>query len=173
MWQKQYIRYKLASDSVINRESDKMELILWRHAEAAAGTPDDSRPLTAKGRHQAERMAQFLSGRLPPNTRILVSPAVRAQQTAAELSPRFITAPNLGTHATPQTALATAGWPTAGGSVLLVGHQPWMGELACQLMTGHADIWSVRKGAVWWFSRREQEGDFQTRLRLVIAPDQL
>jgi phosphohistidine phosphatase len=150
-----------------------MELILWRHAEAADGTPDDARPLTEKGRRQAERMAHFLSGRLPPNTRILVSPALRAQQTAAALSTHFITAPNLGTHATPQTAIATAGWPMAGGAALLVGHQPWMGELACQLMLGSGDIWSIKKGAVWWFSRREREGDYQTVLRLVLAPDQL
>ncbi len=150
-----------------------MELILWRHAEALDGTPDNSRPLTEKGRRQAERMAHFLSERLPPNTRILVSPAVRAQQTAAALSTRFITAPNLGTHATPETAIATAGWPLAGGAALLVGHQPWMGQLACQLMIGQTEIWSIRKGAVWWFSRREREGDFQTKLRLVIAPDQL
>jgi phosphohistidine phosphatase len=150
-----------------------MELILWRHAEASDGTPDNARALTEKGRRQAERMAHFLSERLPPNTRILVSPAVRAQQTAAALSPRFITAPNLGTHATPETAIATAGWPLAGGAALLVGHQPWMGQLAGQLMTGRPDIWSIKKGAVWWFSRREREGDYQTILRLVIAPDQL
>jgi len=150
-----------------------MELILWRHAEAAEGAADDTRPLTDKGRRQAERMAHFLSERLPQNTRTLVSPAVRAQQTATALTGHFITAPNLGVHATPQTAIATAGWPMAGGSVLLVGHQPWMGELASLLMTGHADYWSIKKGAIWWFSRREREGDFQTTLRLVIAPDQL
>lgn len=150
-----------------------MELILWRHAEAADGQPDNARPLTEKGRRQAERMANFLSERLPPNTRFLVSPAVRAQQTAAALSNHFITAPNLGVHATPETAIATAGWPTVGGSTLLVGHQPWMGELAALLMTGHEDYWSIKKGSVWWFSRREHEGDFQTILRLVIAPDQL
>jgi phosphohistidine phosphatase len=150
-----------------------MELILWRHAEAAQGEADLARPLTSKGRRQAERMAQFLTERLPQNTRILVSPAVRAQQTANALSRGFITAPNLSVHATPQTAIATAGWPMAGGAVLLVGHQPWMGELAALLMTGQADYWSIKKGAVWWFSRREREGDFQTQLRLVIAPDQL
>ncbi len=150
-----------------------MELILWRHAEAAEGANDNLRPLTDKGRRQAEHMANFLSGRLPPNTRILVSPALRAQQTAAALSKQFITAPNIGIHATPQTALATAGWPMAGGAVMLVGHQPWMGELASLLMTGHSDYWSIKKGAVWWFSRREREGDFQTILRMVMAPDQL
>lgn len=150
-----------------------MELILWRHAEAAEGVPDGSRALTDKGRRQAEHMARFLNERLPQGTRILVSPAVRAQQTAAALNKGFITAPNLGVHATPQTAIATAGWPMSGGAALLVGHQPWMGELASLLMTGHADYWSIKKGAVWWFSRREREGDFQTVLRLVIAPDQL
>jgi phosphohistidine phosphatase len=151
----------------------EMDLILWRHAEAAQGEPDIARPLTSKGRRQAESMAGFLSERLPQHTRILVSPALRAQQTANALGKGFITAPNLSVHATPQMALATAGWPMAGGAVLLVGHQPWMGELASLIMTGQADYWSIKKGSVWWFSKREREGDFQTLLRLVIAPDQL
>src|SRR5512142_1779052 len=112
-----------------------MELILWRHAEAAEGTPDDSRPLTEKGRRQAERMAHFLSQHLPPKTRILVSPALRAQQTASALSPQFITVPDIGVHATPKTAMAAADWPMGNGSVLLVGHQPWLGELAATLLT--------------------------------------
>jgi len=150
-----------------------MDLILWRHAEAAEGTPDDARPLTDKGRQQAERMAHFLSRNLPPNTRLMVSPAQRAQETAMALSKHFITTPNIGTHATPQTAIAAAGWPAFDGAVLLVGHQPWMGELAAYLMTGRTEYWSIKKGAVWWFSRREREGDSQTVLRLVIAPEHL
>ncbi|MDD5056950.1 MAG: histidine phosphatase family protein [Sideroxydans sp.] len=150
-----------------------MELILWRHAEAADGTPDEARPLTAKGRRQAERMAHFLANRLPPKTRILVSPAFRAQQTAGALTEKFITVPEIGLHATPKSALAAAGWPKAGGAVLLVGHQPWLGELAALLLTNREEYWSIKKGAVWWFSRREREGDYQTLLRLAIAPDQL
>ncbi len=150
-----------------------MDLILWRHAEAAEGVPDDARPLTDKGRRQAERMAHFLSGRLPQNTRILVSPALRAQQTANALTPNFITSPKIGVLGTPESAIEAAGWPLASGAVLLVGHQPWMGELAAALMTDHADIWSIKKGAVWWFSRREREGDYQTVLRLAISPDLL
>lgn len=150
-----------------------MELILWRHAEAAEGTPDDSRPLTEKGGRQAERMARFLSAHLPPQTRILVSPAQRAQQTAAALTSKFITVPDIGVHATPEMALAAAGWPQGRGSVLLVGHQPWLGELAASVLTGRSDYWSIKKGAVWWFSRREREGDYQTQLRLVISPEYL
>lgn len=150
-----------------------MELILWRHAEAADGTPDNARALTEKGHRQAEQMAHFLSPRLPPHTRILVSPALRAQQTASALTDQFITAPNLDVHSSPEKAIATAGWPMAGGAVLLVGHQPWLGELAALLMSGHPDYWSIKKGAVWWFSRREREGDFQTTLRLAITPEHL
>lgn len=147
-----------------------MELILWRHAEAVDGVPDADRALTDKGRRQAERMAHFLSSRLPKNTRILVSPALRAQQTASALSKHFDTEPRVGTSANAHSALTASGWPKA-GAVLLVGHQPWLGELAALLMTGKAESWGMKKGAVWWFSQREDEE--QTSLRLVIAPDQL
>jgi phosphohistidine phosphatase len=150
-----------------------MELILWRHAEAVDGSPDHSRALTDKGRHQAARMAEFLKSRLPPNTRILVSPALRAQQTASALTKKFITEPTIDVGATPQAALTAAGWPLASGATLLVGHQPWLGETAALLMTGTVDYWSIKKGSVWWFSRREREGDYQTNLRLVIAPEHL
>jgi phosphohistidine phosphatase len=149
----------------------EMELILWRHAEAVDGVPDDERALTEKGRRQAERMAHFLTGRLPKNTRVLVSPALRAQQTASALTRRFTTDPAIGTRASAQSALAASGWPSANDPALLVGHQPWLGELAALLMTGKAHPWSMKKGAIWWFSRREDED--QTLLRLVIAPDQL
>lgn len=150
-----------------------MELILWRHAEAEDGVPDHGRALTGKGREQAERMAGFLSERLPKNTRILVSPALRAQQTAGALTSKFVTEPAIGVGATPQAVLAAAGWPHGSGATLLVGHQPWLGEVAALVMTGSADYWSVKKGAVWWFSRREREGDFQTILRLAITPEHL
>ncbi|TAJ79329.1 MAG: histidine phosphatase family protein [Gallionellaceae bacterium] len=150
-----------------------MELILWRHAEAADGIPDHSRALTEKGRQQAKHMAAFLNPRLPPNTRILVSPALRTQQTANALNKKFVTEQAIGTHANAQEVLNAAGWPLANGAILLVGHQPWLGEVAALLMAGTTDCWSIKKGAVWWFSRREREGDYQAVLRLVIAPEHL
>ena len=62
-----------------------MDLILWRHAEAEDGVPDGARALTKKGLKQAAAIAAWLKPRLPDATRILVSPATRAQQTAAAL----------------------------------------------------------------------------------------
>ena len=62
-----------------------MELILWRHAEAEDGIPDSARELTDKGRKQADLVAAWLKPRLPKNTRIIVSPTQRTQQTASAL----------------------------------------------------------------------------------------
>ncbi len=150
-----------------------MELILWRHAEAEDGVPDNTRSLTAKGEKQADKMATFLHASLPHDTRILVSPAKRTRQTAQAFTNHFTTEPAIGPGASPEAILKAADWPDGEGSVLIVGHQPALGETAALLMTGHPDYWSIKKGAVWWFSRRAREGDYQTSLRLVIAPDHL
>ena len=76
-----------------------MDIILWRHAEAEEGSNDLARQLTEKGRKQAAQMAEFLHRHLPVDTRILVSPAVRTQQTASALTKDFITAPSIAPDA--------------------------------------------------------------------------
>lgn len=148
-----------------------MELILWRHAEAEDGTPDIGRELTAKGHKQAEKMAAFLRPRLPQDARILASPAKRTQQTVHALTKYFDTEPGVGPGASPQAILDAVGWPEGDGCVLIVGHQPSLGQTAALLLGEPSACFSVKKGAVWWLSRREREGDFQTNLRLVISPD--
>ncbi len=148
-----------------------MELILWRHAEAEDGAPDMARELTAKGHKQAAKMAEFLRPRLPENIRILVSPAKRTQQTAHALTKHFETESEVGSGAPPQALLDTAGWPDSENCVLIVGHQPTLGQTAALLLGEPAACFSIKKGAVWWLSRREREGDYQTNLRLVISPE--
>lgn len=150
-----------------------MELILWRHAEAIDGVPDMERFLTDKGLKQAERMASFLRSRIPQDTRILVSPAIRAQQTAQALTKHFFTEPALAPNCSVNALLKAANWPDGNGSVLIVGHQPTLGEAAALLLCDSHASFSVRKGAVWWLTRHTQDGDYQTRLRLVISPDLL
>lgn len=146
-----------------------MELILWRHAEAEDGIPDMKRKLTAKGEKQAEKMAAFLCERLPRATRILVSPADRTQQTARALTRHFDTDASVGPGADPRSVLKATGWPEGEGGVLIVGHQPYLGEIAALLMADIDTSFAIKKGAVWWFSRRGHE----TILRLAIAPDLL
>ncbi|HKU71743.1 MAG TPA: histidine phosphatase family protein, partial [Burkholderiales bacterium] len=88
-----------------------MQLILWRHADAEDRVPDEARALTGKGEKQAKHMASWLKERLPKDARVLVSPAKRAQQTAAALTRRYETLNDIGTSASPQSVLDAAGWP--------------------------------------------------------------
>ena len=148
-----------------------MELILWRHAEAHDGSPDIERELTSKGHKQAEKMATFLRARLPADTRILVSPATRTQQTAQALTKHFTTEPSIAPGASAQAILDAAGWPDADACVLIVGHQPALGQVAAMLLANSKGGFSVKKGAIWWLSRHSKEGDYQTNLRLAIAPE--
>src|SRR6185369_7847572 len=101
-----------------------MDLILWRHCEAEPGEPDLGRRLTAKGLKQAERMGAWLDRHLPDGTRVLVSPADRAQQTALALPRKSKTVDAIAPGASVAAVLAAAGWPDARDPVLIVGHQP-------------------------------------------------
>jgi phosphohistidine phosphatase len=148
-----------------------VDLILWRHAEAEAGEPDLGRRLTSKGLKQAERMARWLEQHLPDTCRILVSPADRAQQTAAALGRRYKTVDELAPGASVAAVLAAANWPGSREPVLIVGHQPTLGAVASFLLSGEEATWSMKKGAVWWLSDRERATGAPVALRVVIAPD--
>lgn len=148
-----------------------MELVLWRHADAESGIPDEARKLTPKGVVQAERMAVWLRERLPPQVQVLVSPAQRAQQTAQALTANFRVCNELDTITTPQALLKAAGWPHGDGTVVLVGHQPTLGAAVALVLTGDAAAWSFRKGAVWWLAQHGQ--DSEALVRVAIAPDML
>lgn len=150
-----------------------MDLLLWRHAEAEDGIPDLKRKLTARGEKQAAQMAEWLKKHAPKNLRILVSPAVRCQQTAKALGLPFETDKRLGTDSNAVSLLTAAGWPDGGkaSAVLIVGHQPTLGQTAALLLAGEEDEWSVKKGAVWWFSNRTRNGETQTVLRAAIPPE--
>ena len=148
-----------------------MDLILWRHADAADGQPDSMRPLTEKGRKQARAMAQWLESRLPADLRILVSPALRAQETARALQREFETLEAVAVGQPASAILAASGWPDAGRAVLIVGHQPTLGEVAAFLLAGDELPWSMRKGAVWWLSNRVRDGNAAVVLKVAIGPD--
>ena len=146
-----------------------MDLILWRHADAEDGYPDEKRALTAKGHRQAERMARWLGQHLPAKYIVLASPVLRAQQTAAALGARVATRAEIGLAATPDSILDAARWPDAPHAVVVVGHQPTVGMTAARLLTGTASEWSVRKGSIWWFVHDQRH----TVLRAVLGPELL
>ena len=150
-----------------------MDLILWRHAEAEEGYPDLGRRLTENGHDQARRMAAWLRDRLPPATQILCSPAERCQQTAEALSNVFTTMPELAPGASIGTLLNAARWPRGGGCVVLINHQPTLGELVSYLLCGEAREWSVKKGSIWWLSTRTRDRHTQAVLKVALSPEML
>jgi len=147
-----------------------MDLILWRHADAEPGDPDLARRLTPKGRKQAAAMAAWLKAYLPHEVKVLSSPAVRTRQTADALTRKYDIAEELAPDQSPEQMLAAAGWPDAGGTVILVGHNPAISRLAALLLSGNAADWTLRKGAAWWFTNRMREGESPVRLKAAMSP---
>ncbi len=128
-----------------------MLLLLIRHAQAAEQDtrryPDDSlRPLVPKGRRIQRRVSRELYKRNLIPSVILSSPWKRAWQTARivveetglpkrarVVCPELAAPPNLA-------ALAKAvGDVEPDATIGLVGHEPWMSELASLLLVGSRD----------------------------------
>ena len=147
-----------------------MDLILWRHAEAedANGKPDLERELTKHGRKQAQTMAEWLKPRLPDKRRILVSPSKRTQQTIEALGVKYETDRRVSTDVSPTSVLDAAGWPEAGGTVVVVGHQPTLGEVAAELLGAGGGI-AIPKGAIWWFATKGPGAE--VKLVAVMRPE--
>jgi phosphohistidine phosphatase len=87
-----------------------MNLILWRHAEAEDFAASDlARALTTRGRKQAQNVAKWLRTRLPDDTVVLASPAVRTIQTAETLSDQYRVVRELAPNASADDVLKAAG----------------------------------------------------------------
>jgi phosphohistidine phosphatase len=159
--------------SVFTAQGDVMQLIVWRHAEAEDGIDDLERALTRKGRQQAQAMAGWLLPRLPAETRIISSAAVRAQQTAEALGLPFEVEPRINPEADFAELLAVANWPYHPTPVVLVGHQPTLGRCLGWLLAGPDQALSVKKGAIWWLSYRNRETAGATVLKAMMSPEML
>ena len=134
-----------------------MDLILWRHADAEPGVPDEARRLTAKGRKQAAKVASWLKERMEGQALVLTSPAARSRETAEALTPSPRIEPILAPGASSRALLAASGWPSGSGVVVVVGHQPDLGRTAALLLFGEERDMNMKKGAAWWFRDRGGE----------------
>lgn len=160
-----------------------MDLIVWRHAEAEDWPQDNplaatdlDRSLTPRGEKQAARMAAWLDRQLPEGTRILVSPARRCVQTAdalMALGRKFKVRPELAPDADPAALLALVQWPLAKTPILVIGHQPTLGQTIAQLVGLMESDCPVKKGALWWLRNRERDGHSQTVVVTVQSPEVL
>jgi phosphohistidine phosphatase len=115
-------------------------LMLMRHATAAESGPDgdESRPLSARGRREAEGIAEFLAAeRLVPDL-VLCSSALRTRQTLGIVRGRFPRAPQIDIEtslylASPRQILDELAGRDREASVLILGHNPGIGVLALEL----------------------------------------
>jgi phosphohistidine phosphatase len=157
----------------------EIQLYLLRHAHAGDpmkwSGPDDERPLSDKGRLQAERLGRFLAvAHIEPDA-IVSSPKVRALETAqlvaAALGRKVIVSDTL---AGPLDVDSVEALLTAAGNParpMLVGHDPDFSELAATLM-GVPDL-QLRKGALVRIDvARPVEPDSGT-LRWLVPPELL
>ena len=128
-----------------------MRILIMRHADAGdrdpIRIPDDTlRPLTPKGRKTQTRVCQAMAklGIVP--TTIFASPWMRAWQTA-EIAGRIllpdgpepIECPHLAEDPRVNKLALAIGSQPPSAVVALVGHEPWLGELASLLLTGDAE----------------------------------
>ncbi len=120
-------------------------LTIFRHAKAErpdAYPQDFDRPLTPRGRKDAERMSHIIAAITPAVDCIISSTAVRAAQTASHLAttlddahaPLWAESAYLASAETLLELLRDA--PQDAAHVVLVGHNPGMEELAALLCTG-------------------------------------
>jgi phosphohistidine phosphatase len=151
-----------------------MDLIFWRHAEALdpeEGQEDLSRALSPKGEKQAAKMGAWLDRQLPEGVRVMCSPAVRTEQTVNSLGRKYKLKSELLPDASALEMLEAVGWPNSKMSVVVVGHQPVMGQCIAHLLGLPASDLTVRKGAVWWLRSRVRDGVPQTVVVTVQTPE--
>ncbi|MGH7022824.1 MAG: SixA phosphatase family protein [Caulobacteraceae bacterium] len=133
-------------------------LILFRHAKTEARSPagdDFSRRLTERGRIEAELMGRVLKDAGYSPDLVLVSPAARARETWDGVAERFVKArvePRQGLYdATPEEIAGEIARGTEdAGTVMVIGHNPGLQELAVDLLIEgggpHRDIERLSAG---------------------------
>lgn len=127
-----------------------MKLFVGRHGEAGMAPRDDDRCLTARGRADCSDIySQCRDSINDPGTMVVVSPLVRAQETAAialsELRlahQNAITSPLLRPEG---DVSGLARWldQLDADSVLVVGHQPLLGNFLAWLCDNPAMVYEV------------------------------
>src|SRR5262245_32577571 len=163
-----------------------MTVYLLRHAiaeerDALKYPDDDARPLTPDGIEKMRSAAEGIARSIDPPDVILSSPLVRAMQTAKLAAAalgckdRIETSELLRPGATADvlrpllSARATAG----AQQVMLVGHEPDLGEIASELIGSSGAAVEFKKGSLCAIQLEEKQIDHPGVLLWHLAPKHL
>lgn len=158
-----------------------MDILLMRHGRAAERDtfhgPDEQRPLTTAGRTRLKRALPGLRQLVPRIDQVISSPLLRARQTAELVLEQF---PAVSSEV---AELAPGGDPQKltrwlarqrSEIVLLVGHEPDLGQLASWYLTGSRESFMpMKKGAICLLRFSGTPRAAQGELRLWISAGQL
>ncbi|MDC1175150.1 phosphohistidine phosphatase SixA [Bacteriovoracaceae bacterium] len=140
-----------------------MFLLLIRHGDATMSSPDSERPLSESGKKEVQALSEFLTKKFTniefQNFKLIHSPLKRAIETKDIVVKNFnITDIKENTNLTPMSD--TKKWENdlimAKSNTVLVGHQPFMANLAqlltsksYSLPTGNAILLSKDDNSLW------------------------
>ncbi len=173
-----------------------MDLVIVRHAIAQEresfaqkGRDDAERPLTDKGRRRMAKAARGIVRIVPKPAVLATSPYVRAVETAEILRRAYGGLPltrlsSLVPGAKREDVLAWLEQARGNGAsepevttkrvVMIVGHEPALGELAAWLVTGESSaIFPLRKGGACALRFGQTVEPGSAELQWLLAPGQL
>lgn len=161
-----------------------MDLYLIRHADAAALgelgiTEDADRPLTDQGKEQVQRLAEALERLSVRPAVVLTSPLLRARQTAEGLIAHRSDAPPQMIECQPlapggkRRRIARTLRDLTVGPVVLVGHEPDLGQLASWLCGSRRAQIEFGKGSVAYLRGGDSPGKGFATLVWLITQDWL
>jgi phosphohistidine phosphatase len=156
-----------------------MLIHLLRHAEAEDVSPtgrDPDRRLTEEGRKRMRIVAKAIAKLDPGYEAVLVSPFVRARQTAEPVAEAcgfkqpFTETKSLAPNADPVEVLHELA-RLGPASALLVGHQPHFGRLFGLLLSGRPDVEiPMKKAGLAAFEAPSDPSSGPAELKFVLPP---
>ena len=133
-------------------------LVLLRHGKAgdAPGRPDVERPLKERGRADSRAAGTWIADRVGSVDLVVVSPAKRAAETAGLAVPELAQAPREQVddrvYVNDLAALLdlVQTLPDDAGTVLVVGHNPGLSDLASELSGKATDLSTAQVAVLAW-----------------------
>jgi phosphohistidine phosphatase len=161
-----------------------MDVYILRHGIAEERDPqkfpdDDRRPLTGEGMRKMRRIASALKGLGCRFDLVLTSPLARARQTAdiaasvLGIESRLRETPHLAPSGDPRRLVAEVNGHGE-GSVLLVGHEPYLSGFISVLLSGREGLEiNLKKGGFCHLSVGSLKYGACAVLECLLAPKQM